>query len=57
MNQVHLASSSRVMPDRLTLSAETEIDRSLWGIAGTKMGGRVLDQIVVVATFNRLGAS
>ena len=39
--------------DRLILTAETEIDRSEWGIGWKKMGAEFVNRLVVVAHFGR----
>jgi polyisoprenoid-binding protein YceI len=40
-------------PDRVTLTASADIDRSQWGLTWTKMGARLDNQVVVTAAFTR----
>jgi polyisoprenoid-binding protein YceI len=48
-----LATATQPAPGRATLSAEAEIDRRQWGMTWAKMGAGVINQVVVVAQFNR----
>jgi polyisoprenoid-binding protein YceI len=47
------ATSSQSTPDRLTVSAETTIDRSQWGVTWKKMGAGLINRVIVVAEFTR----
>ena len=40
-------------PDRVTMNAETTIDRRDWGMTWAKMGARLVNRVVVVAEFVR----
>jgi polyisoprenoid-binding protein YceI len=46
-----LASVVKGAPDRVTLSAEAEIDRSEWGVSWAKLGARLDNHVVVTADF------
>jgi polyisoprenoid-binding protein YceI len=48
-----LATASEPTPGRAVLTAETEIDRSQWGVTWAKMGAGLVNQLVVVAQFTK----
>jgi polyisoprenoid-binding protein YceI len=48
-----VATSTSPSPDRVTVRAESIIDRSTWGMTWTRMGARLVNRVVVVAQFVR----
>jgi polyisoprenoid-binding protein YceI len=55
LHPIELAATTTTSPssDRVTVSGETTIDRSQWGITWKKMGAGLVNQVVVVAQFVR----
>lgn len=45
------ATTTRLDADRVTVSAEAEIDRSAWGVTWSKMGAGLHNHVIVTATF------
>lgn len=48
-----LATLTAAGPDRATVAAAVDIDRSQWGISWTKMGARLDNHILISAVFTR----
>lgn len=48
-----VATSTKLSPDRVTLSAEATIDRSQWGMTWAKMGAGLVNRVVIDAQFVR----
>jgi polyisoprenoid-binding protein YceI len=48
-----LATVAKSGPDRVTVTAEAEMDRSQWGLTWSKMGAGLHNQLTVVAPFTR----
>lgn len=49
-----LATTTENGPDRVTITAETELDRSQWGLTWAKMGAGLHNQLVITAQFTRV---
>ncbi len=50
---VDLLATFESSADRATITAETDIDRSEWGLTWAKLGAQLLNHVVVVAQFTR----
>jgi polyisoprenoid-binding protein YceI len=48
-----VATSTSLSPDRVTVTAESTIDRSKWGMTWARMGAALVNRVVVVAQFVR----
>jgi len=48
-----LATATLSQPDRATVTASADIDRTQWGLNWTKMGARVLNHVIVTAVFTK----
>jgi polyisoprenoid-binding protein YceI len=48
-----VATWTAASPDRVTVSAEATIDRSVWGMTWARMGAALVNRVVVVAQFVR----
>ena len=48
-----IAKAALTEPDRATVTAAADIDRTQWGLTWTKMGARVLNHVIVTAVFTK----
>jgi len=46
-----IATATLSEPNRATVTASAEIDRTQWGLTWTKMGARVINHVIVTAVF------
>jgi polyisoprenoid-binding protein YceI len=49
-----LATATENGPDRMTITAETDLDRSQWGLTWAKMGAGLHNHLVITAQFARV---
>jgi polyisoprenoid-binding protein YceI len=48
-----LATTTPAGPDRVTVSAETDIDRTQWGLTWTKMGAGIHNHLIITSVFTK----